>query len=439
MGSRRKIVLIALLFCVFSAFAQTDDTDVSADSVALVMEADTTTAWVLPEMFSDYDSTFAFIRFNGDTLVWGRDSMPLVRFYEKWERVNRTHKGNVHIIHIGGSHVQAGTMSNRIRRHVLAEYGDVPASRGLIFPYSAANACNNPRDYSITRSDVFSLIRNVYKEYPSPLGASGISVYCTQSVHSIKFRLNDPDYDFATDTLVLYGRSNEHFIDPILKYDTIWRFPDETDIVNERYYFYLDRPVQEFTFHFPCGAADTFFVNGLWLQNGRPGVTFTSIGVNGAAVPSYLRCRNFIRDLKSFPPDLVIFGIGVNDAFATDFDPDVFLNNYLKLIEEFREVNPDCAFIFLSNNDTWKRGKRGRYYVNQTGPAVSETMHRLANLTGGAVWDQFEVMGGLGSMAKWQSKGLAQKDRVHFTVNGYNLIGDLFYHAFVQPLKSMQE
>ena len=435
MGRCAKLILIALILSSMTAFAQVDET---ADSVALVMEADTSVVWVLPELFSAYDSTFSFIRFNDDTLCWGKDSMPLVRFYEKLARVNRTHQGNVHIMHIGGSHVQAGTMSNRIRRHVLAEYGGEPADRGLIFPYSAANACNNPRDYQITRSDVFSLIRNVYQQYPSPLGMSGISVYCTQSTHSIKFKMNEPDYDFATDTLVLFGRSNGMYIDPVLKYDTIWRFPDAFDSVNERYYFYPGRPLQEFTFHFPCGAADTFFVNGLWLKNGKPGVTFTSIGVNGAAVPSYLRCKNFVRDMKAFPPDLVIFGIGVNDAFGTDFDSAAFKNNYLQLIARIREANPDCAFIFLSNNDTWKKGRKGRYYVNQTGPEVSDVMHRLANLTGGAVWDQFEVMGGLGSMAKWQAKGLAQKDRVHFTVNGYNLIGDLFWHAFVQPLNALQ-
>jgi len=436
MGGRAKLILITLILSSMTAFAQVDET---ADSVALEMEADTSAVWVLPELFSSYDSTFSFIRFNDDTLCWGKDSMPLVRFYEKLDRVIRTRKGNVHIMHIGGSHVQAGTMSNRIRRHVLAEYGGEPADRGLIFPYSAANVCNNPHDYSITRSDAFSLIRNVFKEYPSPLGMSGISVYCTQSVHSINFKMNDPDYDFATDTLVLFGRSNGMYIDPILKYDTIWRFPDETDLKNERYYFYPGRPLQEFTFYFPCGAADTFFVNGVWLKNGKPGVTFTSIGVNGAAVPSYLRCKNFTRDMKAFPPDLVIFGIGVNDAYGNDFDSTAFKNNYLQLIARIRAASPDCAFIFLSNNDTWKKGRKGRYYVNQTGPEVSDVMHRLANLTGGAVWDQFEVMGGLGSMDKWFKKGLGKKDRVHFTVNGYNLIGDLFWHAFVQPLKSMQE
>ena len=118
MGGRRKLICIILTLCALNVFAQTDET---ADSVALVMEADTSSVWVLPDLFSAYDSSFSFIRFNDDTLCWGRDSMTLVRFYEKWGRVNRTRKGNVHIMHIGGSHVQAGTMSHRIRKHVLAE------------------------------------------------------------------------------------------------------------------------------------------------------------------------------------------------------------------------------------------------------------------------------------------------------------------------------
>lgn len=433
MGRRGKIVFAVLVMLAMKMSAQVTE---PADSVALVMQDDTSAVWVLPEMFSAYDSTFSFIRFNEDTLYLAQNHEKMDFFYAKLAEVLNTKEGNVHIMHIGGSHVQAGTMSNRIRRHLLRDFGGrVQASRGFIFPYSAANACNNPRDYSVLRSAPFSLIRNVYSTYPSPLGLCGISVYCTQSQNSLTVKMNDPDYDFSTDTIILLGRSNGYFIDPVIKEDTIYRFADETDTANGRYYFYFDHPVREFTMYFPCGVADTFFMNGILLKNGNPGVTFSSIGVNGAAVPSYLRCENFSRDLSLFPPDLVIFGIGVNDAFDPNFDTIVFKNNYLKLIERIRSVNPDCVFVFLSNNDTWKRGSRGRYHVNQTGPMVSETMYRLADATDGAVWDQFSVMGGLGSMAKWQSKGLAQKDRVHFTVNGYNLIGDLFYHAFIQPVK----
>lgn len=434
----RNYLKSLILFVFFFGATQVSAQEI-VDSVALTMQSDTTPEFKLPTLFSSFDSSFSFIQFNADTLTIGSDSSLIINFYNKLENVMTQKRGNVHIMHIGGSHVQAGTMSHEIRRHFLSEYGDAPASRGFIFPYSAANACNNPRDYSVSRSAPFSLVRNVYSTYPSPLGLCGISVYCTQELQSVKIKMNEPEYDFATDTIILFGRSNGNFIDPILKEDTVYHFADETDIENGRYYFFFERPVNEFTLYFPCGKADTFFLNGILLKNSRPGVTFSSIGVNGAAVPSYLRCKNFAKDLSAFPPDLVIFGIGVNDAFASDFDSEVFYNNYLKLINIIQSVNPDCAFIFLTNNDTWKKGKRGRYYVNQNSVQVCETMRRLANVCSGAVWDQFAIMGGLGSMAKWQSKGLAQKDRVHFTINGYNLMGDLFYHAFIQSFNSLKQ
>ena len=113
MGGRAKLTFIILIISSMTAFAQVDET---ADSVAMVMEADTSAVWVLPELFSAYDSTFSFIHFNDDTLFWGKDSMPLVRFYEKWDRVNRTHKGYVHIMHI--------------RRRTGRPRADIPLLRG---------------------------------------------------------------------------------------------------------------------------------------------------------------------------------------------------------------------------------------------------------------------------------------------------------------------
>jgi lysophospholipase L1-like esterase len=34
-------------------------------------------------------------------------------------------------------------------------------------------------------------------------------------------------------------------------------------------------------------------------------------------------------------------------------------------------------------------------------------------------------------MRKWEQNGLAQKDKIHFTKKGYQLIGDVFYNALV--------
>ena len=62
--------------------------------------------------------------------------------------------------------------------------------------------------------------------------------------------------------------------------------------------------------------------------------------------------------------------------------------------------------------------------------------YRLADDCGGAVWDQFEIMGGLESMDTWYKEGLAQKDRIHFTNAGYKLLGDLLSNALFDAYKN---
>jgi len=106
------------------------------------------------------------------------------------------------------------------------------------------------------------------------------------------------------------------------------------------------------------------------------------------------------------------------------------------LIDSIRIINPDCAFVFITNNDSFRRLRRNRYEVNRNGFLARVVFYRLADNTDGAVWDQFEVMGGLKSMDKWFKAKLAQKDRVHFTQAGYELIGNLFYNALFEAYAS---
>lgn len=396
--------------------------------------------WALPACAQDYrvpvDSVYPFIDYKADTLCWAGDSSRLYAFYEKLDGVMRTKTGHVSIVHIGGSHVQAGTMSHRIRSRLLAAADMPAASRGMIFPYSTADKCNNPADYGIRRSSPFHLIRNVYPTHDFPLGVTGIATWCADTLHSFAVVSKDSLLPFESDTIVLMGDTRGWPVEPVLKEDTTWHFPDSVDLRNGLYYYYrFDRKVKDFSVYLPCSRGDTFIVNGILLKNVRQGITFHSIGVNGAAVDSYLRCRNFERDLTLISPDLVIFGIGVNDAFAPGFDTVEFKNSYLRLISQIRAVRPDCAFIYLTNNDTYRRVRRGRYAVNGNGPAVCDVMYRLCRLTGGAVWDQFAIMGGLRSMEQWREAGLGKRDRIHFTNEGYRLLGDLFYNAFIRELQ----
>jgi hypothetical protein len=69
---------------------------------------------------------------------------------------------------------------------------------------------------------------------------------------------------------------------------------------------------------------------------------------------------------------------------------------------------------------------------NANGPVVEKAMMELAQEFNGAVFNQFRVMGGLGSSSKWVRAGLMNRDHIHFLTAGYQLMGDLLYNAFVQ-------
>ena len=375
---------------------------------------------------------YSFIRTEANMLHYDSTALPMLAFFQKFHHVTTTGQGSVSIMHIGGSHVQAGTFPHRVRTRLLNAYPSLVRGRGLIFPYSAAAKCNNPPDYKVHCQEKVILTRNVYKQPEYPLGLCGISVTAQDVPTSIQILSNDKEIDYGVSRVVILGHSPNGIV-PSLQYGSGNILPSYIDSANYRYVYNLRQEVDSIDIIIPCQEGQQFTLTGVLLDSRHPGITYHSVGVNGAAVPDYLKCA-LSNDLRLIRPDLVIFGIGINDAHGTDFDSVAFKNNYLQLCDSIRSINPKCAFIFITNNDCYRKTGRRSYTVNRNGLQVREVCYRLAAITGGAVWDQFEIMGGLKSMEKWQKAGLAQKDKVHFTRAGYQLLGDMLFQAIAQEL-----
>lgn len=378
---------------------------------------------------------YPFIKYEADTLVFNPETSNLPNFFLKYDSLVQTKKGEINILHIGGSHVQAGTFPHTIRQRIVQLNPELMGHRGMIFPYSAAPRSNNPIDYVVRSIGAFQIIRNVFENPIVPLGVTGVAVTTIDTMAEIKIILKDSTLNYITDRIILLGRSDSSFVVPTIWIDSLEYFPIEIDTIKNRLIYEPLHVTDSFTIRFNNFNGERFILNGIYLENDLPGVTFHSIGVNGASVPSFLRCLNFEEDLDLIRPDLVIFGIGINDASGPNFNPEEFKANYLTLIEIIKKQNPDCAFIFVTNNDSFKRVKKGKkwYWVNNTnGKEVQKVMYELAEKTNGAVFDQYKIMGGAKSMAKWYASKLAQKDRVHFTKAGYQLMGELFFTAFLE-------
>ena len=384
----------------------------------------------------DYD----FTHFERNHLIYpSGDSMAMERFFTKMDSVVNFGVGNVNILHIGGSHVQAGTFTQQFRDDLLNIGDDLMGGSYFVFPFTAGGT-NNPSHYVIHSTGEWKYCRNaVRRDTDKRMGLAGAAVITTDSTATIQIITRErypseipPYYDFNKVTLL--GFSETENVVPALGYegDTLHGDYDEEQ---SAYIFDLPDYTDSICILFDSVPGE-FTLTGVLLENDRPGISVHGVGVNGASVPSYLRCDDFERDLALIKPDLIIFGIGINDAADKDFEVEAFKQNYRELIGIMLDVNPECALLFVTNNDSFKsrRGKKKKriYEVNTNGVVVEQAFMELAKEYDAAVWDQFDIMGGLRSMQKWQNEGLAQRDKVHFTKDGYILIGDLLFNALIE-------
>ena len=378
-----------------------------------------------------------FAHLDRNRIVFPGDSTAMERFFDKMDSVIFLGQGNVNIMHIGGSHVQAGVFTQQFRDDLLSIGDDLMGGQYFVFPFTAGGT-NNPSHFMVSSTGSWAYCRNaVRKETDKRMGLAGAAITTTDpnatvSIVSRSRRPTELTPEFSFNKVTLIGFSETDNVMPVVSYDDTTR-QGQYDDYQSTYTFLLPTPTDSICIRFDTMPGE-FTLTGVLLENGASGISVHGVGVNGASVPSYLRCDDFERDLQLIRPDLIIFGIGINDAAEKDFEKRTFMKNYDDLIQIIQRVNPDCALLFLTNNDSYKRvrvKKKRRYEVNPNGKIVEDAFMEMGRQYNAAVWDQFDIMGGLRSMSDWEKAGLAQKDKVHFTNAGYQLIGDLLYNALI--------
>ena len=372
-----------------------------------------------------------FANLQDNRIQFPGDSSSFERLYAKMDSVLFLGVSHLNIIHIGGSHVQAGTFTRRLRNNLLSLRPHLDGGRGLLFPFSAAHT-NNPSSFTTNYSGFWKATKNTSRTLDKRLGLTGMALTTSEDRAFVQVTaiarapwLSEPKFSFDTVRVLGYSSASR---EPLVlvatdtlrgrkaSNDSSWLFalPAFTDSVKV-----ITRGSGEFT------------LTGLQLISSRPGITVSEIGVNGASLGSYAKCADLERDLALLHPDLIIFGIGINDASGPNFSEDEFVVKYKRLIDRIHSVAPDCAILFLTNNDSCRRIRKRGYVTNPNGAVAERAFLRLGKDLGAGVWDQFEIMGGLESMRKWEAAGLAQRDKVHFTESGYEVLGDLLYNALM--------
>lgn len=510
---------------------------------------------------------YTFIDTALNTIQFPKGDASFTPFFNKMDTLVFENKGQVRILHIGGSHLQADVISGRIREHLIKEYPGASAGRGFIFPYAAART-NTPASYASYYQGIWDMSKNVRKEITKPLGLLGIAVSTSDPRAEVTMLLNKYNSEpvWGETKFRLFGYSDNKDVIPVLRVDSTDIY-GKLDTASQSYLFTSPRPIDTIRIQFrwldslkqatiaqfitdslvqdsierakadslkdsstvskqaadsakakipnnvalpstapaldsmfqgECDVLDSaclareeaknaaangvvkcsdmkpkgptpnyaegeldetnaanehcvaesevvpdsvkknarprFTLTGIIAESDHPGISYTNVGINGAKVHDYFEevCPLFEKELAFYKPDLVIFAIGINDANVQRFNDKQFKDDYDKLIARIKKVNPNAAFIFETNNDMFRKVKKKRYVQHPNGDVARKAFFALAEKHKAGVWDKYSIMGGLGSMAKWEKADLAKSDKVHFKMAGYNLLGDLFYKALIR-------
>ena len=352
----------------------------------------------------------------------GGESPELQHFFRKLDTLLLAGRGDVRVLHVGGSHVQGGSFSDRLRRRFLhLKYG-MEGGRGLVFPFSAAGT-NTPVSYSSSWQGNWESA-TCLKPADEQLGLTGLAVMARDTSARVivdlvprERQLLQQRYTFNRVDVLGSGT-----LEPVL----LLNGRDTLRGVGTDNFRHFDLPFYTDWIQLAFTGQGRYSLRGLYLDKPSGGFSLSEAGVNGASTHSWLRCELWEQEMRRVMPDLVIFSIGINDIQGEDFDVRRFKANYRELVRRVRRVNPRCAILFSGINDSWRRRT-----VNPHTESAENAFRELAQELDAAFWDWYGVMGGRGSMARWEEAGLAQADKIHFTPAGYRLVGDLLFDALM--------
>ena len=176
-----------------------------------------------------------------------------------------------------------------------------------------------------------------------------------------------------------------------------------------------------------------------WVAT-QPGVTWESIGINGAEAPLILKWDQplFSRYLKDNSPALIVLAYGTNEAASPHWDEESYRQAFASIIDTLHEYVPESSILVVGPPDRSVTQHRAWHPYAGTDTIV-QAQRAVCRAHGCAYWDQRERMGGLGAMQQWVYAGWAQPDHTHLTGDGYRALADALVADLMTGYQSYKE
>lgn len=337
-----------------------------------------------------------------------------------FERLYRLEKGespdSIHILHYGDSHTAADEWTGKLRALFQTKFGDAGAGFSLAGrPFKGYRRIGQRS--SMSRGWETSGLLSLDTDGVYGLGGAAISTSRARGTVSLDTTEPNVELWFMRQP----GGGSLRILDDGQAVDTI-----STDGERGPGYYQFGSA----SGHLEVETLENKPVKLLgWVAENGPGVTYETLGINGAQAHIFDRWQKdaWADQLQRRDPALVVLAYGTNEASNRDYDYENYKAVFSGLLKRIRETVPAASILVIGPPDRQYRARGIGWQTFSRMDSIVEAQREATKENRCAFWDLRSRMGGNGAMTKWVTAGFAQPDHVHFTVPGYQLIGDVVY------------
>ncbi len=345
----------------------------------------------------------------------------LHKFFDKLKALQQGDSGIVRIVHIGDSHIQADILTGMMRQLFQQNFGN--AGRGLIAPLRIAKT-NEPADYRLSSDNKWEIasIRKTQNLFLP--GVAGVSVQSKDTIIGFRLKTN-----FRNDTVNAFNKI-DFVANNTSKYPLIFIKDSlsevralgviENDTLSTVHLPKLVNDIEIYT-------SNDLRLDAMLLYNGKSGVLYHNIGINGGHISDYNRSKKMFEQMKLLQPDLVIVSLGTNEGVVRSISSDRIISDLKMLQSNFTTAHIDAPLLIVAPFDNYYRRKNFNPYL----ATVKRAMELFSKQNNIAFADMYNITGGYKSAAKWKRAGLLRADGVHYAREGYELQGMLLFNVLM--------
>jgi lysophospholipase L1-like esterase len=368
--------------------------------------------------------TYGFENLQGDTIS---NAKYISDFLEKLETQKNKNDKKINILHIGDSHLQADYITHTARVNLQKIYGN--AGRGFISPLKISKS-NEPFNYQTSSNNTWKSTRCVSTKQTQSIGLGGMSIKTNEQNATINIKTYNTDsLDYAFSKIKLYHVKNDSsFNVQILDTNSKNKFILENSKIQYTTNFNVSNPISSFSVQLQKtdSTQSNLIFYGAELENGKNGILYHCIGINGARYKDYSKSDEFCLQTESLNPDIIVISLGTNESFQKKYNSELFYKEIDTLVSKLKIINPNTPILLTTPANSF-------YYqqINYNIPLISQTIVQYAIDHNLAFWDLFSITGGQNSAILWKKANLLSRDGIHYSKDGYIHQGNLLTKAFI--------